>query len=420
MKEMISSEVTTQGGSVKKTLFVVALAAILVVAVTGSAFAASGQDRQGAAAAASANVSSFALGLKAGQTNPVAGAGTETYMNWAVDTAGDARAVNAGSNSPHGLYTTTTVKCVVCHAVHYAAPGGAPVGSGQTADTLLRMRADQACIYCHATTGQAVNGVPVYQDANWGANEPNGHVIGTNCNECHTGPHAAGADESVAALRGFLLKSMTTSNVQGEGDTTDVYDVAAAVDARAVAQGFTSGQALGYTADDLAALNTTDARTHDVGLFCAECHFGSYAGNAPGASANVNGSSATEYAGHRVGANVVGSSSWNSDGSISSGRQDIGQIAFAPATTCSSCHDAKYAGGDTAFPHGWGGATTIGANTYYAKMWLTAADDAGVTAKSSVIDGQNGFDASASQLSDGVCLKCHVASGGTAGVGINF
>lgn len=389
----------------KKTLFVVALTAILVIAIAGSAFAASGQNRQGAAADAAANVSAFALGLS-GQTNPVAGAGTNTYLDWAVNTAGDARDVNAGSTSPHGLYTTTTVKCVVCHAVHYAAPGTAPVGSGQEADTLLRMRADQSCIYCHATTGQAVNGVPVYQDG-----ISNGHVIGTNCDECHTGPHAAGADESVASLRGFLLKSMTVANVQGEGATNDIYDAAAAVDAKAVSQGFASGAALGYTADDLAAISTTDARTHAVGLFCAECHFGAYATSAPGAATNVNDSASTMFTGHRVGADVVGTASWNSDGSISSGSQTIGQIAWAPATTCSSCHDAKYDGsGDTAFPHGWGGA----------KMWLTAADDAGVTAKTKVNDGQDGFDASASQLSDGVCLKCHVASDELSGVGINF
>ena len=33
----------------------------------------------------------------------------------------------------------------------------------------------------------------------------------------------------------------------------------------------------------LAAINTADARTHAVGLFCAQCHFGAYATNAAGA-----------------------------------------------------------------------------------------------------------------------------------------
>jgi hypothetical protein len=174
MIEMTRSKKTNQGGSVKKTLFVMALAAVLVFAVASSAFAGSGQDRQGAAAVAPAPVGGNPA------STPVAGAGTYTYKNWNT-TLG----TNAGDNSPHGNYTTTTVKCVVCHAVHYAAPGNdsrTGASSGQHADTLLRMKASDACVYCHATAGVAVNGVPVYAD---GIN--NGHVIGSNCDMCHTG-----------------------------------------------------------------------------------------------------------------------------------------------------------------------------------------------------------------------------------------
>ena len=51
MNEMTNKQTTHQGGSVKKTLLVVALAAILVFVFTGSAFAEfnrSGQQRLGA------------------------------------------------------------------------------------------------------------------------------------------------------------------------------------------------------------------------------------------------------------------------------------------------------------------------------------------------------------------------------------
>ena len=378
----------------KKTLFVMALAAVLVFAVASSAFAASGQDRQGVAASATAPV---ANGPMAGPA--VAGAGTNTYMNWNASLG-----TNAGDNSPHGNYTTTTVKCVVCHAVHYAAPGMAPVGTiNADADTLLRMKAADACVFCHATAGMAVNGVPVYQDG-----VGDGHVIGTNCDECHTGVHAAGADNPVASLEGYILRAMRTSNVLGKGDTTNMFEAASNVESEAISQGFAAGAAIGYTPDDLAAINTADARTHAVGIFCAECHFGSYSQNAPGAAANVNGSTSTMYTGHRVGANVTASDAWNSDGSVSSGRTDIGKVAWKPATTCNSCHDATYASGDTAFPHGWGGS----------KMWLTAADNASITT-TDVVAGANGFDATKAQLSDGICLKCHVGSD-TEGVGITF
>jgi hypothetical protein len=188
-----------------------------------------------------------------------------------------------------------------------------------------------------------------------------------------------------------------------------MYEVAQAVDANAVSQGFAAGAALGYTADALAATPGTDARTHAVGLFCAQCHFGAYATNAAGAATNVNGSDSTMYTGHRVGADVVASTSWNSDSSISSGRTDIGQIAWKPATTCASCHDATYAAsGNVAFPHGWGGSS----------MWLTNADSA-ASATQNTVAGANGVDLNVPQLSDGICLKCHVGDD-TTGVGITF
>ena len=67
---------------------------------------------------------------------------------------------------------------------------------------------------------------------------------------------------------------------------------------------------------------------------------------------------------------------------------------------------------NAAFPHAWGGT----------KMWLLSAADAG-SAKTTLAYGtalNSGYDQNRPQLSDGVCLKCHVAAGGTEGVGITF
>jgi len=269
------------------------------------------------------------------------------------------------------------------------------------------MKASDACVFCHATAGVAVNGVPVYQDG-----LSDGHVTGDNCNTCHTGVHGNNADETIASLAGYLLKIApggTITNTQGQGlSTNTMYDNAVAIDGKAVAQGFVSGAALDFTPDALAATPGTDARTHAVGIFCAECHFGAYATSAAGAATNVNGSASTMYTGHRVGADVADSSTWNSDGSISSGRTDIGKIAWKPATTCASCHDATYASGDLGFPHGWGGS----------KMWLTNAESA-AAAPVDTVAGADGVDANVAQLSDGICLKCHVGDD-THGVGITF
>ena len=117
MKEMTQRENFIQGGSVKKTLFVAVLAAMLVICAAGSAFA----GRQPLRPAALSVPRTRNVTRTRTPSAPV------TYLqDWDTSLAGQLR---PHGNSPHGNYTTTTVKCVVCHAVHYAAPGGAPVGS---------------------------------------------------------------------------------------------------------------------------------------------------------------------------------------------------------------------------------------------------------------------------------------------------
>ena len=161
MNEMTKTKLTThQGGSVKKTLLVVALATILIFALVGSAYAEfnrSGQQRLGAQVPIVTGGTANGGWISGGESAVVSGtvvqgAGTLTYMDWSTGLG-----TNAGDNSPHGNYTTTTVKCVVCHAVHYAAPGGAPADSGlQDADTLLRMKASTGLrvLPCHCRHGR--------------------------------------------------------------------------------------------------------------------------------------------------------------------------------------------------------------------------------------------------------------------------
>ena len=398
-----------RGGNVRKTLFVVAITTALLLAAASSAFAVnhSGQLRLGVETTASAVVSGTVT----------AGAGTNTYFDWSSTATG-----NAGSNSPHGNFTTTTVKCVVCHSVHYAAPGGAPVGSGQTADTLLRMRADQACIYCHATAGIAVNGTPVYNGLGTaltlpgatGGSTNTGHMIGTNCNECHSSVHGANADHSVASLDGYLLKTIPQASVTSlHLATTNMLGNIQAIDQQAVAQGFTSGAALAGTPTDYQSTNSPMLREQAVGVFCAQCHNGSYDNGAPGASNNISGSGTVAYAGHRIAA--AATTNWNADHTKSSAGTS-GTIAWAAATNCKSCHDSTDTFGNGAFPHAWG-QDSAGSAT---KMWLLSGADAGSIKTAVGAAASNNYKTSPVQLTDGVCLKCHVAPGGTAGVGITF
>jgi hypothetical protein len=401
---------------VKKILFIAALAAVLVLAFGASAFAAginhSGQARLGAKVVGGQNASSPTSAT-------IIGGGTNTYDNWGIGTGFGTNGTVAGDNSPHGNYTTTTVKCVVCHAVHYAAPGGAPVGSGQTADTLLRMKASDACVYCHATTGQAVNGTPVYDGmgtailapgATGGATNT-GHVTGTDCSYCHTNVHGANADHTVASLDGYLLKMMPASNVQNTGaNTANMIEAITAIDHNAVNQGFAPGAALAGTIGQYAAVSNDTLRQQAVGVFCAECHDGAYATGAAGAATNVQGSGTAQYSGHRIAA--AATSNWNADGSKSSGQVQNTTIAWAAANNCLSCHDATDSFGNTAFPHSWGGT----------KMWLMSAANAGST-KTALpygTDAGSAYNVNRPQLSDGVCLKCHVSGGNASGVGITY
>lgn len=409
----------------KRTLFVVALAAVLVFALAGSAFAIdrSGQDRSGASSMSLVGPDANNINVYTGEAADVdgvstPGAGALTYEDWDKTLPG-----NVGNgNSPHGNYTTSTVKCVVCHAVHYAAPGNATVASGnQDADTLLRMKASDACIYCHATAGVAVNGRPVYNGlggiitgagATGGATNT-GHAIGTNCDICHASVHGMGSDESVASLQGYLLKKLPVTDMQGTAvDTTNMIDAVEAIDFMAQNEGFAAGAALNGTVGAYASDNNPVLREQAVGVFCAECHSGAYATAAAGASTSVKGA---KLSGHRIAASAT--NNWNADGSVSSGSAGNLAVAWAAANNCKDCHDAKDNYGNVAFPHAWGDYNNTDAATKAAsgtKMWLTSAADSGATKDKLAIGAGD------TQLSDGVCLKCHVASGGSAGVGITF
>lgn len=394
--------------------FAISCAVLIVLSSSGMASASgvnhSGQLRFGAAAPAPAMVPSRTTGVP----ELVPGAGTNTYFDWSR-TLGDNGDPKNGV-SPHGGYTTATVKCVVCHSVHYAGPltpAGSPEGTytvesgNNQADTLLRIRANNSCIYCHATSGSSVGVGPVYDG------DPNspGHPIGKNCDMCHSSVHGDPTDISVASLAGYLLKLMPQDAVGGQpAPTQTMLDAMTVLDHDAENQGFSAGEALGATPYQYATDYSPVLRERAVGVFCAECHAGAYATAAPGATTNVNGSSLVSYSGHRIAASAT--TTWNANATISSGAVRNATIAWQPATACKSCHDSKGKYGQDAFPHGWGGT----------KMWLMVAPEAG-SAETTLpydTDPGSGFDENSPQLSDGVCLKCHVAPGGAAGVGKTF
>jgi hypothetical protein len=416
---------------VKKTLLVAALAAILVFAAVGSAFAVADQTDQarfGARVPVVMTPGTPPVYVSGGEGDFVDGnmTGTNTYKNWLPGLLGNAQTnpllPNYAGNSPHANYTTTTVKCVVCHAVHFAAPGNTPVAAGtQTADTLLRMRADQACAYCHATAGESVLGGPVYNGLSPAAlaparlpgNQNIGHYLGSvSCTICHTNVHGAGDDTSVASLNGLLLNTFPLTGVNGDpaGTTTNMLDAIDYLNSKAQTAGF--GNALPNSTGYYLSDNSVTAREQAVGVFCAECHNGAYATGEPGASTSVrSGSSTAKFSGHRIAA--AATTNWNSTGTVSSGDRTLGPVAFAAADNCKSCHDATDDYGDVAFPHAWGKSGTAS-----SKDWLQMAPKTGATKVS--VGQAASADTADYQLQDGVCLKCHVSNDGAFGIGITF
>ncbi|MDF1542325.1 MAG: hypothetical protein P1P71_04345 [Anaerosomatales bacterium] len=151
------------------------------------------------------------------------------YSQWNPDAAGNA----ATAGSPHAEYTTTTVKCNVCHAVHNAAvmgqyiqnqPGGDWILSSETAPTemLLRSSVADSCSYCHIDT--STGGVRLWNgnSDNWGritidgtryekafdSGYGHGH---SGCSGCHA---VHGAKAFKGAVAGKVLRYDADNNLR--------------------------------------------------------------------------------------------------------------------------------------------------------------------------------------------------------------
>ncbi len=348
----------------KKTMFVLVMAAVLVFAFSGVAMAKI----------------------------------TNGYVSW-----DDAKAeLDGTAETPHIGYTVNTEKCAVCHSVHNAPVAGTAwtgtnpwtARSGEESQMLLRSSVANACVYCHITT--AVGGVQLYNgtEANWtaptGLEENAAHNrTSANCVNCHS-VHGANTYQGAAASK--ILK-FTEASIQDEvlGTSTDV-----TLDG-------------GLYADAAAAKADTSAlgKDYQVTVFCTQCHqnfsrssettLNADGDSVYGDAAYVDGDATAnkQYKSHPM--KAAGTTF------VANGASYTGQVAWVASTTCRSCHDA---GGtdlgagvtDSSFPH-----YTAGAYNFVN----VAASSADVAVPSGHDNG-----------SDGMCLKCH--ADGTSGVGTTF
>lgn len=351
----------------KKTLFVIALAMVMIFAFSGVAMAKVGNG----------------------------------YITW-TDASTN---LDGTAATPHIGYTVATEKCAVCHSVHnapvagttYTVAAGDPANwaarTGEDTQMLLRSSVANACVYCHIET--AVGGTQLYDGtaALWtaptGLDENAAHNRNSaNCVNCHA-VHGANTFLDEAGTK--ILKFQPAAN-------------------RMIQDEVLGASGLYLTAND-AKVDTGDlGKDSQVTAFCTQCHANFSTAsemilNADGSqtpytdSTYVDGdpTANTQYKSHPMKSADVAFSA--------AGSSVTAQVAWAASSTCRSCHDAGATDeglGVTAnnFPH-----YTAGAYSFVN----VAANAGAVAAPSGLNHG-----------SDGMCLKCHVNSDGTAGVGTSF
>ena len=385
----------------KRILIVVALAALLVFAMTGTAFAKNAVVNWPGADTSALPDSNLIY-------NPWT---TTSSATWAADDY----PANAGSTSPHGGYTATTVKCAVCHAVHVASPDG---------DTLLKMEADQACISCHvAAQLGGTNMVYGGSAAIANASGMDHHTTSSNCSRCHASVHGAGAIQDVPSITSIILAEQYSNDQMNP---------------RLVNSWITTGTAIeGLTTAQVDTLLNTSAaattREVAIGLFCQGCHSGSYQNGVAGTLGNGNdGSAIGDRTGHRVGTSVVANTSYDPpyayNLAATSTASFTGQVAWVAATNCKSCHDAaQFADGTGGFgfPHFTQGAarflnrSTSAAETSTPTGLSVSADASYTGTETAVYPGTGDAAVAEFSLRDGVCLKCHKGTT-TTGVGSSY
>ena len=234
----------------KKTLLVSALAVVLVLAFATSAFALGAIPNRSSAflgtipgtVTSSTAAFPYAGGAAAyNQLRALSGGGTKAaYITWgqaldamsATNTAAPTGSATAAQKaSPHGNYTTTTVKCQVCHSVHKASINGTMLLAGTN-----------GCIACHGSTTTLTTA-----KVSAGSSLDNRHGGLDSCTSylCHTeSPHGVDVTEYAAGasvllsdwsdfLTGAALRSgvsnakvtATKTNVNMDGYVFDRLDV---------------------------------------------------------------------------------------------------------------------------------------------------------------------------------------------------
>lgn len=258
--------------------------------------------------------------------------------------------------SPHGGYSSTTQKCVVCHAVHEASSSGQALLQGTVAD---------ACTYCHVSLtssySQVYGSVPTnYANGTNDLNTAHNSItigateIGVKCTSCHQVHAAANQMTLNAYLTQKLLKGSST-NVAAYDPDLDLIPQAADATGWAMTKWCTTCHAVG--------LGATGSPDYYSRAFNGQSHIMTSAANIA-----TYGNTFTSMA--------------------------TTQVAFAASEYCASCHASQYGSG--AWPHYTTGVRFLVSGATATDTLVPATDSE----------------------QDGICLHCHKT--GTGGVNMNW
>lgn len=318
----------------------------------------------------------------------------EAYLPWsdANTLYQTTNVTTATQGSPHGGYTQTTYKCVVCHSTHRAWSAQTVAGVGDD-NKLLMGGTSSVCVECHAAWGTNPSSslVEVGQVTS-GPHIGNGGSTCVSKFACHGSVHG-GKNSTYAVVNAYNLQ-----NPASGADIDVALDTAIAAGNTAPEIGKTySGQAM---------------KAYATGYLCYPCHGNSSFSIAKKGFAN---------AGITVGSTTAPLTGHPSTGASSS--------KWIP--TCEGCHDMiGVATNSTAFPHANRGINVyqgrfnqytqapVTSGTVYDTdntdatrygLWMTSGEYSGNATATPIVDasGSRGGLGKGMSLRDGSCIKCH-------------
>lgn len=341
----------------KKSMFFVALVAVLVFAFVTTASATRARTWN-------YNTDYYSWGSTSGE----GAIGTGTVLS--------AIGENPLYPGVHAGYTANTAKCGICHSVHRAKVGGVKLLNATVA----------TCAGCH----RAGTGTVTTKLVSWESGGP--HSSGTNasCNTrgCHANsPHGVGTS-TYAIARSVLLTSAVDAGLATASASATSGVTAALLAGTSGTAGQQSAVRTGYTCNI--------SGCHDQTMLAV-------------LTAGYSEPRKTVYTDPAVAPSI------NKTGHLSSVAMDS-VSSFASVSDCESCHD-QTDGGTTngyTFPHSQTPFVAGNSGSTRSWLWMTIADRQG-----GLVQGMTGTEYQ-DKAKDGACLKCHRNNAGDAGVGISY